>query len=68
MEILKSKHPTGQQVTPDSITHGAPLEIHPVIFDGTDARLIRTTALQTSGATGMDAYARQRLCVAFKSA
>ena len=48
-----------------------PPEIHPIIFDSIDARLIRSAALKTSGAAGpscLDAHAWRRLCTTFKSA
>ena len=69
-----SKHPTGQPASPESTEstlRGSPPDIHPIIFDSIDARLIRSTALKTSGAvgpSGLDAHAWRRLCTAFKSA
>ena len=66
-----SKHPPGQPASPDSTLHGPPPEIHPVVFDSIDARLIRSTALRTSGAagpSGLDAHSWRRLCTAFKTA
>ena len=73
-EVLVSKHPTGQPASPESTEStlwGLPPVIHPIIFDSIDARLIRSTALKTSGAagpSGLDAHAWWRLCTAFKSA
>ena len=70
-EILVSKHPTGQPASPNSILQGPPPEIHPIVFDSIDARLIHSTALRTSvaaGPSGLDAHAWRRLCTAFKSA
>ena len=69
-DILKSKHPASQPATIGSTLQGVPPEIHPVIFDSIDSRLIRSTALKTSGAarpSGLDAYAWRRLCNSFKS-
>lgn len=69
-DVLHSKHPSGQPASVDSILPGVPLEIHPVVFDSIDARLVRSTALRGKGAagpSGLDAYAWRRLCTAFKS-
>ena len=69
-EILKTKHPVGQPASADSILQGTPPEIHPVVFDGIDARLIRSTALRTTGAagpSGLDAYSWRRMCTAYKA-
>ena len=43
--ILQSKHLPGQPSSPDSILHGVPLEIHPVVFDSIDADLVHSTTL-----------------------
>ena len=70
-EILVSKHPPSKPTSPDSTLHGPPSEIHPVVFDSIDARLIRSTALRTSsaaGPSGLDAHSWWRLCTAFKTA
>ena len=69
-EILKTKHPVGQPASADSILHGTPPEIHPVVFDSIDARLIRSTALKTTGAagpSGLDVYSWRRMCAAYKA-
>ena len=69
-DTLKCKHPTSQPAAQDSIMPGTPPEIHSVIFDSIDARLIRSMALKTKGAagpSGLDAYAWRRLCTVFKS-
>ena len=66
-DILKSKHPASQPATTGSTLQGVPPEIHPVIID---SRLIRSTALKTSGTagpSGLDAHAWRRLCTSFKS-
>ena len=50
---------------------GPVTELHPIIFDSIDARLIRSTSLRVSGAagpSGLDAHAWRRLCTAFKTA
>ena len=70
-EVLVSKHQPSQPASPNSTLHGPPPEIHPVVFDSIDARLIRSTALRTSGAagpSGLDAHSWRRLCTAFKTA
>ena len=73
-EVVTSKHPTGQPASPVSTEptlQGLTPEVHPLIFDSIDARLICSTALRTSGAagpSGLDAHAWWRLCTAFKSA
>ena len=44
---------------------------HPIIFDGINADLIRSVALQTEGAagpSGVDARGWKRMCTSFKSA
>ena len=51
-ESLRGKHPTSQPVTPDSIIQGVPSEIHPVVIDSIDARLICSILLRTTGAAG----------------
>ena len=64
-EILVSKHPPSKPESPDSTLHGPPPEIHPIVFDSIDARLIRSTELRTSGAagsSGLDAHSWWRLC------
>ena len=46
-----------------------PPAIHPIIYDGLDAQLIRRAALHTTGAggpSGTDAHCWRRLCSAFK--
>ena len=66
-EILKSKHPTSQGVSPESTYQGMPPEVHPVIF----APMIRSITLNTKGAAGpswMDAYTWRRLCTCFGTA
>ncbi len=52
--MLKSKHPTGQPVSADSIQSavGAPDDVHPVVFDSINAAVIRNAALHTAGAAG----------------
>ena len=58
--VLQSKHPSGQPASQDSVIHGVPPEIHPVIFDSIDAQLVRSTTLcckGVAGPSGLDAYA-----------
>ena len=70
LSVKKTKHPVGQPASADCILQGTPPEIHPVVFDGIDARLIRSTALRTTGAagpSGLDAYSWRRMCTAYKA-
>lgn len=46
---LKSKHPAGQAATMNSIIHGSPPDVHPVVFNSIDAALIRSMSLHTRG-------------------
>ena len=70
-DVLKTKHPKGQNASPGDIPHESPPPLpHPVIFDRVDAALIRSVALRTTGAagpSGLDAYAWRRLCTVFKT-
>ena len=69
-DILKSKHPSCQDVSPESSYQGVPPEVHPVIFDSIDAPLIRSITPNTKGVAGpswMDAYT-WRLCICFGTA
>ena len=73
LDILKSKHPNAQPVSPDTILRDgleAP-QVHSVIFDRIDASSIRSAALKTKGAagpSGLNAHCWRRLCTSFKSA
>ena len=39
-EVLQSKHPPGQLAATDATLPGVPPEIHPVVFDSIDTRLV----------------------------
>ena len=70
-DIIIDKHPPGQPAHPDSIIKDDPPDIHPVLFESIDASMIRSAALQTTGAagpSGLDASSWRRLCTSFKSA
>ncbi len=70
-EILIDKHPPGQPAYPDVIIKDDPQDVHPVLFESLDAAIIRSAALNTSGAagpSGIDALGWRRLCTSFKSA
>ena len=70
-EILREKHPTGQNAHPDAIVDQTSSPVHPVIFDSLDGSVIRSAAMRTSGAagpSGVDAHSWRRLCTSFKSA
>ena len=41
-DVLIEKHPTGQPAHPDSITEDDPPEVHPILFESTDASMIRS--------------------------
>ncbi len=49
LEVLKSKHPTSQPASADSLSAGEHADVHPVVFDSIDAAMIRTAALRTTG-------------------
>jgi len=69
-DVLVKKHPVGQPVSVDSVLPGSPPDLHPVVFEQIDARLIRSTALRISGAagpSGLDAHSWRRLCTSFKA-
>lgn len=73
LDVLKSKHPSRQQLNPDSIIHSPilPEPVHPVLYDRIDASAIRSAALHTEGAggpSGVDAYGWRRLCTSFQAA
>jgi len=70
-ETLVSKHPLSKPASTASIPREQPPEVHSIIFDSIDARLIRRTAMKTGGAASrlrLDAHAWRRLCTAFKAA
>ncbi len=52
LDILKSKHPSGQPVDPTTLVDNPPA-IHPIIFDSIDGKTIRSAALRTKGADGL---------------
>ena len=69
-DVFTEKHPPSQPLCRDSIIDEASPDVHPVLFESIDASLIRSAALQTSGAagpSGLDAPAWRRLCTSFKS-
>ena len=73
LDILKSKHPHAQPVSPAALPHGSavPPEVHPVVFDQITAACIRRAAIHTKGAAGpfsLDAHCWRQLCTSFKSA
>ena len=60
----------GLPAQPESIIPVTLPVLPPVVYDGIDATLIRSTTLHTTGAigpSGLDAYTRGKLCTAFKS-
>ncbi len=64
-EILIDKHPPGQPAYPDVIIKDDPQDVHPVLFESLDATIIRSAALNTSGAagpSGIDELGWRRLC------
>ena len=73
LDILRSKHPHAQSVSPAALPEGStdPPEVHPVVFDQITGASIRCAALRTKGAagpSGIDAHGWRRLCTSFKSA
>ena len=53
-DVLKDKHPSGRAADPTLVLYVSEPSVtfHPVLFDGLDATLIRSVALQISGAAG----------------
>ena len=66
-QILNEKHPPGQPAVPGSLVDDEAPPIHDVIYDPIDAALIRSAALKTSGASGIDAHGWRRLCTCYYS-
>ena len=68
-EHLLEKHTPRQQVKGTTICQDEPeTEPHPVIFDGIDGVLIRSTVLKTTGSagpSGLDAAGWRRMCSSF---
>ena len=72
LDILRSKHPHAQSVSPAALPEGSadPPEVHPV-FDQITGASIHRAALRTKGTagpSGIDAHGWRRLCTSFKSA
>ena len=68
-DILTDKHPRGQPACHDAIINDDPSEVHPILFEPLDGTMIRSAALQTSGAagpSGLDAFGWRRLCTSFE--
>lgn len=69
-DVLLSKHPPGKQIDPSAIVDPDPSQdsFHPVIFDSLTGALIKSVALQMSGAAGpslADARDWRRFCCSF---
>ena len=72
-DVLKDKHPSGCAADPTLVldVSESSSTFHPVLFDGLGAALIRSVALQVSGAagpSGVDACIRRLFCTSFGSA
>lgn len=73
MSLLKSKHPQAMPLntTAVDLNSDQPPQIHPVVYDRIDAKLIKGSTLSTSGAagpSGLDAKDWKCMCTSFKSA
>ena len=71
-DVLKDKHPLGRAADPALVldVNESSVTFHPVLFDGLDAALIRSVALQISGAagpSGADARSWRLYCTSFGS-
>ena len=71
-DVLKDKHPSGRAADPALVLDVSEPSVtfHLVLFDGHDAALIRSVALQISGAagpSGADACSRRLYCTSFGS-
>ena len=71
-DVLKDKHPSGCAADPALVLDVSEPSVtfHPVLFDGLDAALIRSVALQISGAagpSGADARSWRLYCTSFGS-
>ena len=70
-DVLISKHPSGHSAQPNSILPSAPKEVHPVIFESIDAKVICSAALRITGSAGLsgiDAHGWRRMCTSLKGA
>ena len=70
-DVLLDKHTPGASPVESSLLHDAPEPVNPIVFDNLNADAIHQAALHTNGAaglSGLDAYARRRLCSSFESA
>lgn len=68
--ILQVKHPKGKPLNPDAVSqvNSPHSDFHPIVFEGIDASLVCSTALNTKGSawpSGLDAYDWRRLCTSF---
>ena len=71
-DVLKDKHPPGHVADPAVVldVDESSANFHPVLFDSLDAALIRSVALQISGAagpSGADARSWRLYCTSFGS-
>ena len=68
-EIVQEKHPEGRPPNPMALSQGdAVPEFHPVVFEGSDASLIRSMVLKAKGSagpSGLDGCGWRRLCTTF---
>ena len=54
-DVLKSKHPPGQDFSPECAHQGIPPEVHPFIFDSRDASMIRSSPEHKKGCRSIGA-------------
>ena len=70
LEILQEKHPEGRPLNPDVLSQSESphTDFHPIVFEGIDASLVRSSALKVKGSagpSGLDAHQWRRLCTSF---
>jgi len=69
LDVLRKKHPTGQDVNSESIVQDSgTMQFHSVIFESLDCEAIRKAAMKTDGSagpSGVDARGFRRMCTSF---
>jgi hypothetical protein len=68
-DVLMEKHPNGQSLHQEAISHPVESSTHAIIYDEIDGAAILKSALKTEGGagpSGLDAYAWKRMCSSFQ--
>ena len=64
-DVLRSKHPSPQQASEETLVDRSSEAPYPVIYERIDAKCIRSAALKTFGAGGPSRTDAKRLCSSF---